>query len=295
MTVFQELLKKKPALWDGGLGSMLLSAGLRPGEVPEGWNIEKPEAVSDVHRQYFTAGSDVVQTNTFGGNAVRLQEAKCRYTVEEVNAAGVRAALGVRPEGKFVAGSLGPSGLSFPPLGKADENQIAEIYGRQAAALAAAGADLLSVETVSDLREARAALRGIKKVCKLPVIVSLTFRQTPRGFFTIMGNPAVSSLKALFDDGADAAGANCTLSPKAMVLLARELRQSIPGPLLIQPNAGDPVMDPASHRVTYPESPADFTAALEPLFTLGIEFLGGCCGTGPKHIAGLAGLRKSPR
>lgn len=295
--VMKQLMANQPALWDGGMGAMLLAAGLEQGKAPETWNIERPDIVAEIHRAYFDAGSDVIQTNTFGGGRARLLEAKCPYSCEEINAEAVKIALQVRPQGKFVAGDLGPSGLLLPPVGKGEEKQIEEIFGEQSAILSSCGVDLLSLETISDLREARAALRAIKRQSKLPVIVSMTFRETRRGFFTIMGDPAAASLNQLLDDGADVVGANCTLSSSSMALLAKELKAKVHGPLLLQPNAGNPMFSSsdANPVVLYPEGPEAFASFTEHAMSLGVEIIGGCCGTTPEYIKAMDCRRKTIR
>ncbi|MCP4676161.1 MAG: homocysteine S-methyltransferase family protein [Deltaproteobacteria bacterium] len=284
------LLEKKPALWDGGMGSQLLAAGLKPGEAPETWNLERPGIVKAIHKAYYDAGADVVQTNTFGGNRARLAETGCPYSVQEICKAGAQIVIETRPEGRLVAGNIGPTGLSFPPVGTAVEEALFEIFAEQAGALADAGVDLLSVETMSDLREARAALGGARSVCDLPIVVSMTFRATRRGFFTIMGDLAGTSLETLLDDGAAAVGANCTLSSKAMAAMAVEIRKTINGPVIIQPNAGDPQIEKHgdTHTIRYAEGPVEFAANLHSAIAAGIQIIGGCCGTTPEHIAHLA-------
>ena len=276
------------------MGSLLIEAGLPAGASPEAWNLERPEILREIHRAYFEAGADVVQTNTFGGNRIRLAHSKCPYTVEQACEAAAKLALEVRPEGGRVAGDIGPTGLSFPPLGTAVEDELRELFAQQARALAEAGVDLISIETMSDLREARAALNGVRDVCGLPVAVSMTFRSTKRGFFTIMGDPAETALKSLLDEGADGVGANCTLSSEAMAKLALELRDGIPGWLLVQPNAGEPalVKHGESHRVVYPEEPEPYAARFVEVMRLGIDAVGGCCGTTPEHIRALCGVRE---
>ncbi len=287
------LLENKPVLWDGGMGSQLLAAGLSPGDAPEAWNVEQPDLVKAIHKAYYDAGADVVQTNTFGGNRVRLAETGCPYTVSEVCVAGARIVMGACPEGRFVAGNIGPTGLSFPPIGTAVEEDLFDIFAEQASALANAGVDLLNVETMSDLREARAALGGAGSVCDLPIVVSMTFRATRRGFFTIMGDPAGASLETLLGEGAAAVGANCTLSSEAMNGLAMGLKKSINEPLIIQPNAGEPRIEKQgdTHEVRYPEGPAEFATNLHGAIAAGIHIIGGCCGTTPRHIAHLASER----
>jgi len=273
-------------LWDGGMGAALIAGGLAQGQAPESWSLDRPDVIQDLHRRYYAAGSDVVLTNTFGANGARLRHAGCSYSVEETCLAGARLARDVRPEGRFVAGDVGPTGLMLPPVGDADERELEDLFCEQADALARGGVDLLHIETMSDLREARAALRGARRACGLPVIASLTVRRTPRGAFTIMGDEAGASLAALLDEGADGVGLNCTLSSMEMAAVACDLGDRVNGFLVVQPNAGEPRI--ADGSVRYPEGPEFFCEALEPLLKAGIGGVGGCCGTTPGHIAGLA-------
>ncbi len=271
-------------LFDGGLGTMLIARGLAAGEAPERWNLERPEDVTAIHREYVAAGSDVVQTNTFGAHPRRLARAGLAGTCREICAAATAAARAAGA--RFVVGDLGPTGEYLPPVGSGDPEEFRESYLELAAALAAAGCDGLHVETQSDLAEARLALAAARDAAPgLPVLVSLTFDRRPRGFFTLMGNPLVPALTELAGLGAAAVGANCSLASGEMAELAGVLLAAVRGPTIFQPNAGQPARTESG--VIYSQSPATFAADLAPLAAAGAAALGGCCGTDPRFIAAL--------
>lgn len=293
MIPFLNALPKRPVLWDGGMGSELIAAGLPSGIAPELWNIERPDIIQNIHMNYFTSGSDVVQSNTFGGNRIRLKDSKCPYTVDQVNRAGLTIALNAKNIGKYVAANIGPTGLSMPPLGKVSEAELEDIFSEQLNVIKDFPVDLIAIETMTDLREARAALKAAIKIATLPVSVSMTFRKTKRGFFTIMGDSAEISLKTLVDDGASIVGANCTLSSKDMIELAQILTSTVKQTLILQPNAGEPILNTKNGKteITYPESPLDFEHFVKSIIALGIDIIGGCCGTTPQHIKAMAHVR----
>jgi 5-methyltetrahydrofolate--homocysteine methyltransferase len=281
------LASTRPLLLDGGLGSLLIARGLSGGEPPERWVLERPADVEAAHRDYARAGADAVHTATFGAHPLRLERAGLGGRGEEI----ARAAVGLaRAAGaRFVVGDLGSAGEYLPPVGQADAAELAAGFERLAAALARAGADALHVETMTDRREALIALAAARRAAPgLPVLVSLTFERRKRGFFTVMGDRLVPSLTELAAAGAAAVGANCTLSSADMLELAREARAGhgqIAAPLVIQPNAGRPMLVGGVTR--YEQEPAAFAEDMAAIAALGVEAVGGCCGTDPEFIAAL--------
>ncbi len=292
MSSFLTHLTSGPALLlDGGLGTMLMASGLSRGAAPELWNLERPQLVTAVHRAYVEAGSDAVHTNSFGGSPLRLAAFGLAERCRELNLAAVRAA---RASGAgFVIGDVGPTGEYLPPVGHGDPIVWRAGFARQARALAEAGVDAFHLETMSDLREARLALDAVRSVApEVPVMASLTFERKKRGFFTIMGDRLADALRALAEAGAAAVGANCSLTSADMADLAREAREAVSAPLVIQPNAGQPEM--TTEGLRYSQDPEEFARELAPLSGLGVAALGGCCGTDPRFIAALrARLRPS--
>jgi methionine synthase I (cobalamin-dependent) len=278
---FRELVAERVVLLDGGLGSMLIAAGLEPGRSPDWWTLERPEEVGRVHRAYVEAGSEVVHANSFGASPPKLAAAGLPGRCREVNEAAVQLArLAVGSEA-LVAGDVGPTGLLLPPLGSATADQLAAAFCEQAQALAAAGVDLISIETMYDLREALLALAAAAAT-GLPVIASMTFEARRRGFFTIMGDPLARSLAALAAAGADAVGCNCTVAPEVMVAMVREATGAVSVPVVAQPNAGQPRL--TADGVSYTASPEEFASAAVEMVSSGARLVGGCCGTTPEFI-----------
>lgn len=272
-----------PLLLDGGLGSLLIAQGLEPGRSPVHWNLERPEAVRDAARRYSRAGSDIVHTNTFGASPPKLEAAGLGGRCVEINAAAVRLAReGCDGTACLVAGDIGPTGLHFPPMGTATGAELLAVLTEQAEALAGAGADLLSIETMYDLREALAALQACRTT-GLPVLASMTFDQKRRGFFTIMGDPLVASLQALAEGGADAVGMNCSVTSQVMLEMVRRAAPAAGAPLIAQPNAGQPRATPEG--VVYDADPAAFASDLAAMVQAGARLVGGCCGTDAAFIA----------
>ncbi len=286
MSAFIERLRAGPTLiLDGGLGSMLIARGLTRGSSPESWVLERPADVASVHRAYVVAGSDAVHTDTFGATPIRLAQFGLADQCARINTEAVRLA---REAGaSFVIGDVGPTGEYLPPVGNADIEEWHRSFEEQGRALAAAGPDAIHVETMSDLREAIAALTALKATVRhIPILVSMTFELKKRGFFTIMGNAVAASMKALAEAGADAVGANCSIASSEMRLLAAEARAAVTLPLVIQPNAGAPeLVGESVHYAQTPEAYAEDAAAIA---ALGVEAVGGCCGTDPRFIAALS-------
>jgi methionine synthase I (cobalamin-dependent) len=282
-----ETLAERIVLFDGGLGSALIARGLPPGAGPERWNLERPAEVREVHRAYFAAGADVVQTNTFGGNLVKLESEGLGDREEEINGAGADLAVSIRPRDRFVSGDMGPTGKLLKPHGELDPAAAQDAYARQALLLLGGGVDFLALETIFQLAEAEAALRGIRQVSDGPVLVSLTFERKKRGFFTIMGETPLQAAERLGELGADILGANCTLTGDDMVALAGAFRGVTSLPLVMQPNAGQPRIPVDGGPPVYDCDREDYLANMMRMADAGINGLGGCCGTGPDLIAAL--------
>lgn len=283
---FFKELKKKPVIFDGAMGTMLMAAGLPPGEAPEIFNMKKPELIRDIHRQYFEAGADVVITNTFGGNAVKLNAKGLGDQIGAINEAGAANAKKECPPDKWIAGDMGPTGKFLKPLGELSIEEMEDAYLLQALSLIKGGVDLLIVETIYSLDEALAALKSAKRTGDIPVIVSMTFNRTRNGFFTMMGESISRAILALDAAGADAVGANCTLGTKDMIDITREIRKETQKPILIEPNAGKPV--DREGRTCYEQTSQEFAADAEKIVQAGADMIGGCCGTTPEFIRELS-------
>jgi methionine synthase I (cobalamin-dependent) len=279
-----DLAKKRVVLFDGGMGSNVVSLGLPEGECPESWNLTQAEIISDIHRKYLEAGADVIETNTFGASRLRLASFGYDDQAEEINAQGVEIAKKVCPEDKFVAGDIGPCGGFLRPVGKFSIEELEESLLEQAKALAPpkGGVDFFSIETMYDLREALAAIKAIKTVSDLPIFVSMTFDKKPKGYFTMMGNTISECATELKKAGADVIGANCTLGSDGMIGLVEKLRKSTDLPIIIQPNAGKPEL--TCGRLIYPQDSKSFAEDMRKIVKAGANFVGGCCGTTHEFI-----------
>ena len=277
-------LERRPLLLDGGLGSMFIAAGLEAGRAPEWWIVEHPERVTAVHRRYVEAGSEVIHSNTFGGSPPKLASVGLDGRCAEINAAAIRLARQATEGSEtLVAGDVGPTGKLFAPMGAATEQQLQQAFSEQVEAMAGAGADLISIETMYDLREARVAVTA---ACAtgLPVLASMTFDIKKRGCFTLVGDRLVPSLAALQQAGAHAVGFNCSVMPGQMLMMVDQAREAVSCPLVAQPNAGQP-RPTASGEIVYDAEPESFARKLVQMVQRGVRLVGGCCGSTPEFIA----------
>ena len=270
---------KKMLILDGAMGTMLQAAGLPAGQLPELWNLTHPETVAAIHRRYVEAGSRVLYTNTFGAN--RLKAAGCGHSPAELVTGAVRCAReAAAGRDVKVALDIGPIGRLLEPLGDLSFDEAYELFKELIVAGENAGADLVVIETMSDLYEVKAAVLAAKENSRLPVWVTMTFEATGRSFLGVTVSSMALTLTGL---GADALGFNCSLGPKELMPLVRELREWTDLPIILKPNAGLP--DPASGE--YGITPAEFAAAMEEAPGLGVSMIGGCCGTTPDFIRAL--------
>ena len=272
---------------DGGMGTQLQAAGLPMGQAPELWNVTEPEKVTAVHRRYVEAGSKVLYTNTFGVN--RLKTARIGRSVRELVEGGVRCARAAAgTEEVRVALDIGPLGQILEPLGTLKLEEAYDIFREIVEAGRDAGADLIVIETMSDLYEVKAAVLAAKENSTLPVWVTMTFEAGGR---TFVGTTVSAMGLTLSGLGVDAMGFNCSLGPKELLPMIRELRRWTDKPLILKPNAGLP--DPATgeYRIT----PEEFAAELETAPEDGVQMLGGCCGTTPDFIRALNAAMRGAR
>lgn len=281
-----DLARKRPVIFDGAMGTMLMASGLAAGEVPERLNADRPAEVMEIHRRYYEAGSDVVHTNTFGGNPIKLADRGCADQAARLNREAARIAREVCPEGRFVAGDIGPTGKMMAPLGDVTRERMEDAFRAQAEALLEGGVDLISVETMFSLDEALAAVAGARKAGAGLVAAATTFQRTKRGFFTVMGESPARCASAFEEAGVDVIATNCTLGSEEMIELTRELRASTGSPLLVQPNAGKPVTRKGVTR--YEQSPEAFARDGLAIVEAGAGMVGGCCGTDDRFIRALA-------
>ena len=281
MTIIQEALEKG-LIFDGAMGTMLISAGLEGGRAAETWILEKPEEITKVHQGYFDAGADIITTATFGGNPVKLKKAGLEKKTDEINEKAARLARQVAGKKRYVAGNIGPAGELLQPSGPLTVEAATESFAWQAGVLAENEADLFLVHTFFDVNESIAAIRGIQSVCDLPIFAAMTFQENPNGFATIMGNRVEPSMKALVDAGAAVVGANCSIGSDRMIFLAKKIRQAVSTPVMAKPNAGSPQI--RDGRTFYTENAETFCENMHRIKSLGVEVIGGCCGSTPEFI-----------
>lgn len=282
MPVWEELLRGI-IVFDGAMGTMLQAAGLGAGVCPELWNLNNPGVVAGIHRAYAEAGAMVVETNTFGASPLKLKDYGLEKRCLEINEAAARLAKQAVQGKALVAGSVGPTGLLMEPYGPASFDAFYEAFAEQIRGLAAGGADLICIETMSDLGEIKAALLAAKNCCRLPVICSMTFDKNGR---TMMGITPENAAYVLEAAGADAVGANCSTGPGEMLEVLRRMAKVTALPLFAAPNAGLPVLKEG--RFVYIETPQEFAACVQDFAAAGVKLLGGCCGTTPGHISAIA-------
>ncbi len=284
MNKLEEALEKEGRLLlDGAMGTMLMDAGLEQGAPPEEWNVTQPDKVRAVHRAYIEAGSNIILTNSFGGTSFRLKLHNLQDRVSELNraaAANARAEADVTDHLVLVAGSLGPTGELFSPMGVMTFEDAKAAFADQAAALDEGGADLLWVETMSDLEEVRAAVEGAKSVSDLPIAATMTFDTHGH---TMMGVSPAKALEVMGSYGLAALGANCGNGPSEIEEVIQTMHAISPQTILIaKSNAGIPHwVDDVLHYDGTPEVMAAYT---ERVFGLGAKLIGGCCGSSPAHI-----------
>lgn len=282
-----ELLAGKTVLLDGGMGSSLIAQGLVAGGCTELWNLEHPERVAAVHEGFLRAGSDVVQTNSFGANAVALARHGAEHQLVALNLAAARIAreaTEVVGHG-LVAGNIGPTGVFRPPVGTATIEELRGAFTDQAEALAEGGVDYFSLETFSDLEEARIAIEATRAVSDLPITACLTFDRKTRGFFSLMGDTPARAFETLSAAGACAVGANCSVGSEDMLAATPEMLAAAPVPLILKPNAGLP--DIQDGHAVYGQEAHEFAAHVGAMARQGAGAVGGCCGSDQSFIGAL--------
>lgn len=272
----------KIILFDGGMGTEIIKRGIEPGKLPDLLNIEHPEIITEIHRAYYKAGSDMCQTNTFGASYLNLAHYKIENRIKEINEKAIENIKTARTPNALIVGDIGPSGEFKPPVGKISVEEWQSSFRDQAQYLEE-GVDLWHIETISDIEEMLAAIKAIREVSKRPIISSITYNNTKRGFFTIMGDSLEKCIKAQEGEHVDVVGANCTLGSKDMIELIKEMTNITNKPISIKPNAGKPRLVKGVKTV-YDQPVDDFVNDIRQIIELGAKVVGGCCGTSPKTI-----------
>lgn len=282
---FVEALHTKRLFFDGAMGTMLQEAGLKPGELPETWNLLHPDKVRAIQQAYVQAGVDILKTNTFGANSLKFGAAHGQPEVADLVKAGVeiaRSAFAAENRRGFVALDLGPTGKLLQPFGDLPFEEAVSLYAEQVKAGAAAGADLILIETMSDSYEAKAAILAAKENSHLPIVCTFTFDEDG----TLLNGADVTSALVMAEAlGVAAVGFNCGQGPDTLVKLVPQALKAVDIPLVANPNAGLPVQKDG-HTVFHIGAD-DYASLMVPFAEEGVSVLGGCCGTTPAHIANL--------
>lgn len=270
------------AVTDGAWGTQMQLRGLPAGACPELWNAENPAAVEAVARSYVEAGSDIILTNTFGANAYVLARHGAADRSAELAERGAALSRKAAGDAVKVFASLGPTGKILM-MGEVAEDDVYREFALTAAALERGGADAVVIETMTELAEAALAARAVRESTALPVVVSLTYDSGEHKDATMMGVRPADAAAELAPLGVQAFGANCGVGPESYVQVARLYRQATAAPVWVKANAGLPVQQDG--RTTFPLGPQAFAAFVPQLVEAGANFIGGCCGTTPEHIA----------
>ena len=279
----REYFKNNYVYLDGGMGTLLQKQGLLPGEMPERWNITHPDIITKIHLDYYNAGSNIVNTNTFGANCLKFSD----YELEEIIKAAVENANNARKQStrdqeKWIALDIGPSGRMLAPYGDFDFEDAVATFSKTVKLGVKYGVDLIVIETMNDSYETKAALLAAKESCDLPIFVSNAYGEDGK----LMTGASPSAMVALLEGmGADAIGINCSLGPKALTKVAEEYLERASVPVILKPNAGLPRA--VNGETVYDVLPKEFACDIAALMKKGIRIAGGCCGTTPDYISEL--------
>lgn len=281
------LLEKGVVLLDGAMGTMLQEASGATHSCLEEYNLNKPKLVYEIHRSYLEAGADILLTNTLGANRIKLTEYGLQEKVGEINREAVKLAKKAAKDKALVAASIGPTGKFLQPLGNLKFDEAVQTFSEHISAVAQAGADIILIETLSDLREMKAAIIAAKDICDLPIMTTMTFQDNGR---TIMDAAALCCCLVMQSLGAAVVGANCSLGPEGLLDILIKMRDISQKPLMVQPNAGLPQLKEG--KTIFPATPEIFASYADKFCQEGISILGGCCGTTPEHIKAVANVVK---
>ncbi len=283
---FLKKMEDEVLVMSGAMGTMMAKMGADLGGCIGQWIVEHPEVYRDLVRDYFRVGCDIVSGGTFNLNRISLAKFGLAEKAGELNRGMIRILKSVQPEGKYVAGSMGPMGRMLKPLGDVDSQEAFEAFSEQARALADGGAEIVIVLTMYDLEEAVIALRAAKKETTLPIFVSLAFNPGAQGYRTMMGVSPEASASRLEVEGADVIGANCgAVTLDQMTEVIRLMKANCRRPIMAKPNAGSPKV--VEGKEQYAASPEEFSEHVEIWVEAGARIVSACCGSGPPHVEGM--------
>lgn len=284
--ITKALLDGKIMISDGAWGTFLQAKGLKAGECPELWNLEHPEEVFNIARSYIDAGSNMVETNSFGGSSIKLAHYGLKDKTYELNKAAASISRKAAGPDHYVLGSIGPTGKILM-MGEITEEELYESFSEQAKGLKDGEADAIIIETMSDIEEARVAIKAAKSSTPLEVICTMTFEKTKTGEFrTMMGFSPSDMVQQLITEKVDIIGANCGNGFQDMIGIVKEIRMADQHiPILVHANAGIPVYKDG--QTVFPETPEQMGSYVKNIIDAGANIIGGCCGTTPAHISKL--------
>ena len=270
---------------DGAWGTFLYKKGLKPGECPDAWSIDRFDDVVDIAKSYIQSGSDMIEANSFGANYFKLEHFGKQELVAEINEAAAKASREAAGD-KFVIASIGPTGKMLL-MGDVTEEQLYDCFKEQAVALEKGGADAVCIETLSDAEEAALAIKATKENTNLEIITTFSFEKKQNGEYrTMMGLTPKDAAQAALEAGADIIGTNCGNGIERMIEIVREMKEAYPNAyILVHANAGLP--QNIDGEDVFPETPEMMAAMVEDLIKAGANIIGGCCGTTPDHIAAM--------
>jgi 5-methyltetrahydrofolate--homocysteine methyltransferase len=280
--LFLDRLAEGIHLFDGGMGTQVQALGLHAGDPPEAWNLLHPDRIRSIHADYVSAGAQILTTNSFGGSRYKLEKAGLGDRVNRINTQAAAIAKSAAGGTVLVAGSVGPTGEFLHPLGSVRPQEMEEQFKLQIKALLDGGADLIIVETMTALEEARLAVKAARSLGDFPVIGSMTFDSTKVGYRTMMGIDIPGGINGLIEAGADVVGSNCGNGMDDFIAIVKEIRSVTEKPVLAEANAGLPEL--VGGKTVYRETAETMAGKLSFLIDAGADLVGGCCGTTPETI-----------
>ncbi len=297
--ILQRIKNGEVLVADGAMGSLLMARAkeIIKGKCPEFLNLSRPDILEEIATLYLEAGAEIIQTNTFGGSPLKLADYHLEDQTEEINRSAIAAVKKAVAGKAYVSASCGPSGKLLKPYGPISPEEMSANFTRQLRAIIEAGADIICIETMTDITEATIAIKATRAIsATIPIMATMTYDLTPRGFYTMMGVTIQRAAKELEAAGADIIGSNCGNGMDNMIKIALEYKKWSTLPIIIQSNAGLPELK--DDVAIYPETPEYMAQKSSALIAAGVSIIGGCCGTTPQHIRAIAavvGRKNTPK
>src|SRR3989338_1805592 len=286
----QKLKEDKIIPFDGATGSLIQQMGIKTDTAPEMLNLTHRDILQGIGKAYIAAGCEVLETNTFGANRIKLNNFGLGNKVHELNCQGVKIIKEIAPEGVLVAASIGPIGKFIKPVGELDFNEAIDVFSEQVKACVDGGADLIIFETFSDLSEIKAAIIAAKNTTDIPIVATMTFQEDLR---TLLGTSPEIAAIVLESMNIAMIGANCSLGPKGLIKVAEKMVKVSNTDFLFQPNAGLPTLKDG--KTIFPETPQQMAKSVKKFISIGARGIGGCCGTTPEHLKAMLSSAKDKK